>query len=280
MNTNTLETSLAALFLIDGQKDFMDKPVRGSLGVDGAYQDMCNLADYIIKNAKKFGAIFFTLDTHSKEDIAHAMWWVDSEGNNPPPFTIITYDDVLNGKWKAAKEEYQAYSLDYVKKLNEGNKYKLCVWPYHCIKGTEGHEVVDVLAQALKMWEQETGKKVTYIYKGENPFTEHYSGLKAEVVLADDPDTDIKMDVIEAINQYAQIEVGGEARSHCVASSTRDLVQYVAPEKVYLIEDAMSDVTGFSDLGESFMKDMQAMGVHVINTKTEMENKVVVKNKM
>lgn len=265
-----------AILIIDGQKDFMDLPTRGSLGVDGAYQDMVNLANYIRQNIHHIDAIFFTLDTHAKEDIAHAMWWVDENGNNPADFTIITYEDVLNGKWKAAKKEHQDYSLEYVRQLKENGKYKLCVWPYHCIKGTQGHEVVDVLQEVLALWEQETGKKVSYVYKGENPYTEHYSGLKAEVVLADDPRTDIQLDLIQKMDKFAKIKVAGEARSHCVASTTKDLVAYVNPQKVTLLTDTMSDVAGFSDLGEAFIQEMVKLGVHLETT----ENKVQAKVKM
>jgi nicotinamidase/pyrazinamidase len=263
-----------AILVIDGQKDFMDLPTRGSLGVDGAYQDMLNLAKYIKNNIHVIDAIFFTLDTHAKEDIAHAMWWVNENGEPPEPFTIITYEDVLNGKWKAAKKEHQEYSLEYVKQLKENGKYKLCIWPYHCIKGTVGHEIVDVLKEALMEWEQKTGKKVTYIYKGENPYTEHYSGLKAEVVLSDDPKTDIQIDLIKEMDKFSKIKVAGEARSHCVASTTRDLVAYVNPKKVTLLTDTMSDVTGFSDLGETFVQDMIELGVNVETTEDKLQSKL------
>lgn len=263
------------LLIIDGQKDFMDKPTRGSLGVDGAYQDMCNLSSYIQKNIHSISSIVFTLDSHSMEDIAHAMWWVDENGENPPPYTIISYEDVLNGKWMAAKKEHQEYSLEYVRLLKENGKYKLCVWPYHCIKGTVGHEVVDVLASALAQWEHATGKKVHYVRKGENPYTEHYSGLKAEVVLKDDASTDIQLALIQEMDKSTKIKVAGEARSHCVASTTRDLVAYVDPKKVTLLTDTMSDVVGFSNLGEKFMSDMAEMGVQFETTlESKNQNKV------
>ena len=32
--------------------------------------------------------------------IAHAAFWEDSNGNCPDPFTTITYQDILDRKWR------------------------------------------------------------------------------------------------------------------------------------------------------------------------------------
>lgn len=48
--------------------------------------------------------MYVTLDSHHKYDVAHPGYWVDGEGNNPSPFTLINYEDVVEGKWTPTKE--------------------------------------------------------------------------------------------------------------------------------------------------------------------------------
>lgn len=43
-----------------------------------------------------------TLDSHSCGHIAFAQFWnsqADGHGHPPAPFTIITYQDLVDGKW-------------------------------------------------------------------------------------------------------------------------------------------------------------------------------------
>lgn len=248
-----------ALLIIDPQNDFIDCPnVQGSLAVPGAYNDMLRLASYIDNN--NFDDVYVTLDTHSVLDIAHKSWWINEQGEHPGPFTIIGVEDINKGLWRAVEQNMQEHSLSYVQKLAENGKYQLCIWPDHCIKGTVGHQVSPIIASVLSHWEERTNKKVNYINKGENPMTEHYSGFKAEVVL--DKQTDLNTHLLDTLNTYDCIEVSGEALSHCVAFSVRDLVTYTGkPEKINLLIDTMSSVPGFEKNGEQFIEDMQALGV-------------------
>lgn len=253
-----------ALLVIDPQKDFLDDPsFPGALAVSGAFEDMKRLAAHIEKSPPE--AIVVTVDTHAKWDIAHPMWWVDANGNNPNPFTLITVADVESGKWKASDPKEQEYSEFYVKELAKNNRYVLCVWPYHCIDGTEGHKVTEVVAQAISSWEQKTGKAAIYVYKGKNPRTEHYSGLKAEVVLEDDPETELNVTTISYLTQFNKIEVAGEAKSHCVASTARDLIDAIGDraKDVIILEDCMSNVTGFEAEGEKFIQYAKDKGCEI-----------------
>lgn len=54
------------------------------------------------ENADKFGQMFVTLDSHHRTHIAHSASWnskADGSGESPSPFTLITHDDVMNGRW-------------------------------------------------------------------------------------------------------------------------------------------------------------------------------------
>lgn len=248
------------LLVIDPQNDFMDSPdFNGALAVPGAHQDMLRLSKYI--SSQMPDAIFVTMDTHAVYDIAHAAWWVDSQGNSPNPFTIISPEDVESGKWKASDSAEQEYSEYYVKELASQGKYPLCIWPNHCIKGSKGHELEATFAQAVKDWENKTGKEVQYLYKGMNPKTEHYSGLKAEVQLMDDELTQLNTSIISQLDTFDNIVVAGEAQSHCVFSTTMDLLDNIAsPSKVTLLTDCMSSVPGFESAGENFLSVAGARG--------------------
>ena len=44
----------------------------------------------------------------------------------------------------------QARALAYVRALDESGRYALCIWPYHCLIGSEGHAVKPALFEALQ----------------------------------------------------------------------------------------------------------------------------------
>lgn len=250
-----------ALLIIDPQNDFIDNPqLAGSLAVPGAYQDMFRLSEHILKDNPS--DIFITIDTHAMNDIAHAQWWVNEKGESPTPFTLITTGDVLSGKWRAKDPQMQEHSLNYVKELDKNQKYTLCIWPYHCIENTHGHKIDENVQNSLNAWEVVNQKKVNYVVKGTNPMTEHYSGFKAEVVL--DKDTELNTELLNTLSSYDTIEVAGEAMSHCVASSVRDLVDYLLQaNKVVLLTDTMSSVPGFEKNGQDFLNEMKDKGVQL-----------------
>ncbi len=256
-----------ALVVIDPQNDFIISPeFKGALGVPGAYEDMLRIAEYVRKENPEH--IVVTLDTHNTFDIAHNAWWVDKDGNHPQPFTLITVEDVEKGIWKASKQEFQSHAEFYVKKLSEQDKYKLLIWPDHCIEWTKGHEVSPELAESLNEWEVKNDKKVEYVYKGMNHKTEHYSALKAEVVLDKEEDTQLRKDIINKLVDYDQILITGEASSHCVGGTTLDLLENMEPQKrdsVVILKNCMSPVPGFESGAETFFQKAKDLNAQVVD---------------
>jgi hypothetical protein len=104
-------------------------------------------------------------------NIAHPVFWIDSKGNNPPPFTVITDIDVENGVWRPFNPKWQARALAYVKTLKVNGRYMLMIWPPHCLIGTWGHSIVPCVADALYQWEKDTFNRVNFVAKGSNLFT-------------------------------------------------------------------------------------------------------------
>ena len=108
------------LLAIDIQNDFMEG--IGSLAVPGSKGDVERLTKWIYSNLENLTQIVCSLDTHSTFQIFHPCWWVDENGSHPTPYTIISYNDALSGKWTPVygeKEGTLKISLEYLKELEE-----------------------------------------------------------------------------------------------------------------------------------------------------------------
>ncbi len=246
------------LLIIDPQQDFCSP--HGALYVPGAEQDIARIVGLL---TQAFDAIHVTLDTHHLLDIAHPLWWRDSMGNPPTPFTII--DNLAH--WHAANPVHQARSAAYVSALAQNGHYPLCIWPSHCLIGSAGHAVASALFTDLCAWEARTGQSVHYIRKGENPFTEHYSAIAADVPDPDDPETLPNQALLFALSQADEILICGEAGSHCVANTVRDLVLHGIPaSRLTLLTDAFSPVPGFESYQEAFLAELGAAGARFAHT--------------
>jgi nicotinamidase-related amidase len=163
-----------------------------------------------------------------------------------------------------------ARSLDYLRALDHGGRYPHVIWPYHCLIGDEGHSVVPILAHALHDWEDRFAV-VDFITKGSNPWTEHFSGVQAEVPDPQDPGTQVNTDFVTTLEEADVILMAGEALSHCVANTVRDIVgQFQAPhlvKKIHLLADASSSVPGFESLADDFVRDLAKLGMNITTTK-------------
>ena len=261
------------LVVIDPQNDFCNP--NGSLYVPGAENDMKRLAGMVGRLKDKVADIHVTLDSHRRVDISHPLWWKDSSGKRPDPFTIITAEDMKNGAWTTNKPGMFARTKAYLEALESGGRYPHVIWPEHCLIGDEGHNIVPDLSGAIHEWEEQFAQ-ADFITKGSNPWTEHFSGVKAEVPDPEDPSTQVNTGLIQTLEDADVILLAGEALSHCLLSTVEDIVNefsdpsYVA--KMVLLQDACSVIpdppgtTLFSDKVGAFLKDMQAKGMKLSTT--------------
>ena len=255
------------LILIDPQCDFCDK--RGTLFVPGADDDMVRLTDFINKNKNRITDVHCTLDSHDPIHIAHPQFWTNSKGQRPNPFTLITEDDVKNGVWRAFNPKLQARALDYVSTLAKNKRYVLVIWPPHCLIGSWGASVVPSVHAALTDWASEKFNRVNWVTKGSNFLTEHYSAVQADVPDPADASTKINTNLIDALVEADEILITGEALSHCVASTIRDVADNFGEDnikKFILLQDTTSSVPGFENLGNDFIIDLTKRGMRVIKT--------------
>lgn len=252
------------LLVIDPQEDFCNP--TGALFVAGAQHDIERIAGYLTRaTAETLAAIHVTLDTHHLRDIAHPLWWRDPDGNPPAPFTIIATTD----RWQAADPAQHERSAAYVSALARNGRYPLCIWPPHCLIGSAGHAVAAPLFAALCAWESRMGKSVNFVRKGENPFTEHYSAIAADVPDPSDPATQPNRALLDVLAEADELLVCGEAGSHCVANTVRDLLAHGIPaHKLTLLTDAFSPVPGFEDLQSAFLAELTAQGARTARIET------------
>ncbi len=256
-----------ALLIIDPQSDFCDP--AGALSVAGADADMVRLAQMVTRLGSQIGDIHVTLDSHHPVHIAHPIFWRDPADKHPNPFTIISAEDVQEGRWMAADPAARERASAYVSALARHGRYPLCIWPPHCLIGSWGHAVQPVLFEALMNWEQQY-RVVDYVEKGSNVYTEHYSAIKADVPDPGDPSTQLNTRLVSALASADVVAVAGEAGSHCVASTVRDLADSFGDDrlvsKIVLLQDAVSPVGGFEDYQNRFVAELTARGMTLSST--------------
>src|SRR3989344_3558676 len=251
--------------------------LTATLPVKGAVSDMKRLAKMIERIGPRLEDIHATLDSHRVIDVAHGGMWRDENGKSPNPFTLITSNDIVNRIWTPRNPNLRQRMIDYARALEAGGNYLLIIWPEHCLIGTWGHNVQADLAEAFLRWERSQFANVDYVSKGTNPFTEHYGALLAEVPDPSDPSTQLNTAFLTVMQNADIIAFAGEASSHCVLTTLKQVVQNIGKEhlkKFHLLTDCMSPVApapgtpDFPAIAEQFLKDMATEGM-TLTTSTE-----------
>lgn len=274
------------LLVIDPQNDFCDlpaawqptDPVTGartapSLPVAGAHADMQRVAAFIRRHVASIDAITVTLDSHQRIDIAHPGFWQGADGGVVAPFTPITAEQVRAGAFAPREPAHLPRTLAYLDALEARGRYTLMVWPVHCEIGSWGHGVHAEVLAACGDWQLQRQRAVHNVFKGTNPWTEHYSAIEAEVVDAGDPDTALNTRLLAALDAADLLLIAGEASSHCVRATTEHILQHLPrlqagaqPVHIVLLTDCMSPVGGFEAEHQAFLDRMRAQGVRLENS--------------
>ena len=264
------------LLIIDPQNDFCDLPedllprsagLRPALPVPGAHADLQRVSTLIRAADRALSGITVTLDTHQRVDIAHPTFWCTGGGTAVAPFTPITASDVRAKRFVPRRSEHLGRVLAYLDALEKLGRYTLMVWPIHCELGTWGHNVHPAVQAACQAWEEAHAENVTHVLKGQNPWTENYSALLAEVPLDDDPATQLNRGLIDRLDAVERLLICGEASSHCVRATTEHLVANLADptpqrlSRITLLTDCMSPVAGFETQHAEFLAGMAARGL-------------------
>jgi len=270
------------LLVIDPQNDFCDQPpelhptrndgrrIAPSLAVTGAHQDMLRLAAWLGQNLTNLDAVTVTLDHHHRLDIAHPGFWRTRTGEAVAPFTQITAASLAAGDFVPAPGLDKARAQAYLEALEATGRFVHMVWPVHCQIGTWGQCVHAALQEALDAWEDRTGRRVDHVLKGENPWTEHYSAMQAEIPDPHDEATGLNRRLLARLARAERVLIAGEAGSHCVRATVEHLVENWphAADRLVLVEDAISPVAGFEAVYQDFLTRMRERGLRIARLAT------------
>ena len=270
------------LLIIDPQNDFCDVPaawhpddpltgaaVAPALPVAGAHADMQRTAALIRAAGTLLDDITITLDSHHHVDIAHPTFWQQADGGDVTPFTQITAAQVRAGEFQPRDPAALPRTLAYLDALESRGRYTLMVWPVHCEIGTWGHGVHAGVRAAYNEWERTRLRGVRKVTKGDNPWTEHYSAIQAEVPDDADEHTQLNTALLADLDRAGLLLIAGEASSHCVRATTEHIVANLPggrPEHVVLLTDCMSPVGGFEAQHAEFLAGMRAKGLRLMSS--------------
>lgn len=310
---------------IDMQRDFAAP--GGSLFVagrdgQGAIDDTIRITRFIYQNLNIIKKIKLTQDTHFLFQIFFAPFWINREGNpleehtliqvgkdgntlvNTDPVGNLLHEDVTpnpamapwlcNGNYAWLKKQV----LFYCKELAQKGKYTLYLWPPHCLQGSEGHNIVGVLQEAVLFHNLCRTAEPQYEIKGGNYLTENYDPAAVEVaerwdgkgLIAQKRNPRFFKDLEEA----DAMVIFGEAASHCVMSMIDGLLNEVLAknkalvEKLYIMTDCMSAVTvrdasgnmvvDFTDEAQAAFKRFADAGMHLVKSTDPVDQWPNIKN--
>jgi nicotinamidase-related amidase len=288
MRPSARDTRRVALLLVDVQNTFclpeFELFVGGRSG-RGAVEDCARIAAFLYRNLDRITQVVVTLDTHTAAQIFHPLFWVGPDGAHPAPHTVITLNDVESGRWRVNPElapavaprvgfDVVAWGRHYARRLAEGGKYPLVVWPYHSMVGGIGHAMVSAVEEAVFFHAIARQSPTRVEVKGQNPLTENYSVLRPEVMedASGTPIDSANRGLVEHLLSFERVIVAGEAQSHCVAWTVEDLLSEIRvrdarlAEKVVLLDDCSSPVVvpgvvDFTDAAEAAYARFAAAGM-------------------
>jgi nicotinamidase-related amidase len=286
------------LLLIDVQKDFCFP--EGSLYVAGrsgrgALDDNRRIAEFIYRNLGVLTNVTATLDTHLAFQIFFPSFWIGKSGAPLSAHREVTTDDIDRGearpnpavaKWLCGGD--QAWLVrqvrHYCAELEKAGKYRLYLWPPHCIVGSEGHTLAGAVQEARMFHAYVRGAQSWTEQKGGNALTENYSVLRPEVLVRHDGAVlaEANTALLATLLAADKLVVAGQAASHCVKSSIDDLLAAILARdpalarKVYVLEDCMSAVTvpdgkggffaDFTPQAEAALARYAEAGMHLVRS--------------
>jgi nicotinamidase-related amidase len=281
-----------SLMLIDVQNTFcmpgFELFVGGRSG-NGAVEDNIRLCEFIYRNLGNITHIIATMDTHRSQQIFHPIFFIDTEGNHPAPYTDIHVDELESGVWRfnpalapqfgIAPEYGREMMLYYAEMLKVEGKYALTVWPYHAMLGGIGHALVPAVEEAVFFHSHARTDQTHFAIKGDKPFTENYSVIGPEVLTGPMDEIWGERDdqFIRHLQEVDKLYIAGQAKSHCVAWTVQDLLDDILAtdselaKKVYLLDDCSSavvvpGVVDHTDAANEAYARFEKAGMHIVTS--------------
>ncbi len=288
------------LLVIDDQFDFSFPAgslyVAGRSGT-GAMDAQKALVEFGYKYLSLISQITCTMDTHVPYQVFFNSVHLRRDGSRPEPNTIISADQYDRGDYRPDPVAAAQLNIDltwlekqyryYCRQLEASGKYKLLLWPYHCLLGTNGHRLAGVVDEFRLFHSFARGAANVPEVKGGNPLTEHYSIFAPEVATTWEgkpiPGAQKNTKLIETLVKADIVIVAGLASSHCLKTSVDDFGGEIVKQdpnlakKVYLLKDCTAAVVipgviDFTDEADKAFTKFSDMGMHVVTTTTPIES--------
>ena len=292
------DTFRICLLLVDVQNTFcipeFELFVGGRSGT-AAVDDNRRLCEFIYRNLDIITQVCPTMDTHQAVQIFHSIFLVNEKGEHPASYTLVSAQDVEKSIWKFNPEIAQSLNIDvaygqkflrhYTRKLEEGGKYELTIWPYHAMLGGIGHALVSSVEEAVFFHGIARYSLPDFQVKGSNPFTENYSVLSPEVLDDEDGNQIAQKNTgfIGKLLEFDAVIIAGQAKSHCIAWTIDDLLREIESadkrlaEKVYLLEDCTSPVVipgvvDYTDQADAAFQRFSDAGMNIFRSTDSLRN--------
>ncbi|RMF79283.1 MAG: hypothetical protein D6737_11945 [Chloroflexi bacterium] len=268
---SSTDTYRILFILVDAQVDFIHP--TGTLAVPDAIFDLRRTIEWVLQHIGDITTIAASLDSHIPIQIFYPTWWVDSDGNHPQAYTVITHEDVQSGKWQPIFEP--EWSVEYVQRLQQHAKKTLMIWPYHTMIGSTGHNLMPAVYETIVYHSAARRAHPMMITKGLIAKSEFYSLLEPEIKVPDEPDGSLNLDVIRLIEHHDAVYIAGQAKSHCVLETVTSIMNYFndQPEqisKLHILTDCTSSVAhpeiDFDALADETFADFAKRGLKLITS--------------
>jgi nicotinamidase-related amidase len=293
------------LLVVDAQKDFCLP--EGTLFVGGrsgrgAIDDSDRLARFVYRNLARITGITCTMDTHLPFQVFSPAFWLDAAGAPLSAHREVLTEDIASGRvrpnpdlaaWLAGGDLawLQRQVAFYCRQLERAGKYRLYLWPPHCLLGSDGHALVGVVHEARLFHAYARSAPDGVEVKGTHPLTEHYSVLAPEVLARHDGGTLAERNTAftDTLLAADALVVAGQAASHCVKSTLEDLLDAIRQRdprlalRVYVLRDCMSSVAvpdpaqpgsflfDFTPQTEAALARLAEAGMHLVESTRPME---------
>ena len=271
---------------IDWQNDFVIPDASavapgepyGSLSVPGAKGDIERFTRFIYNNFEKITRVMLSIDTHYAYQIFHRAMWRDADGKPVAPYTLINTQALNEGKYKfvGGDPRKAAQCVEYLEKAGKGGVF---VWPDHCLTATFGWNLETQLMQMVTFHSAARNVEPIFAFKGTDKYSEMYGILEPEynpngivtklildAIASFDPTTGDLKDM-----KWDKIFIGGEAGSHCLLESTKQILNRFKNnpdviQRVYILEDCTSAVTGFEQQMKDAFDEFKRLGANIVKS--------------
>lgn len=267
--------------------------VGGRSGM-GAVEDNRRLCEFLYRYLHLINQMVLTMDTHHAYQIFHPPMLVNERGEHPGAVTMITLQDIREGKWRfnpaaaptlGIDAEYgQELLLHYVSELSRKGKFDLTIWPYHAMLGGIGHALVSAVEEAVFFHTIARHSQARFEIKGDSSFTENYSVIRPEVIQGARGEKlgEANPYFLRLVEEADAVLIAGQAKSHCVNWTVGDWLEEIQQhdaalaKKIYLLEDCMSPVVvpgvvDYTDAAEEAFEGYARAGMHRVRTTEPLE---------